>query len=137
MKTSHWLRVAAILLIFNTIGHFVGLFVPSKNPAIRTAIEAMQSHRFLAMGADRTFWDFYVGFSIMLGFTLILAAVWCWQLSSLVVVAPERAKPMIGSLCATMIAFAALSWVYLFLAPAVTISAISVCLIFAYLTAPK
>jgi hypothetical protein len=43
----------------------------------------MKTFQFNAMGSDRTYWDFFTGYSLMVFVTAVLLAVVLWQLGSL------------------------------------------------------
>jgi hypothetical protein len=135
VKPTLWLRIAAVLALLNAVGHTAGLLSKPGAPEAQAAIQAMQSHQFDAMGSMRTYWDFYYGFSLIITVTLLLVAVLSWQLAAMAKAEPARVLPLIASLCAATITFAILSWIYLFAAPTVTITAISACLVVALLGA--
>ena len=135
MRPTLWLRIAAVVALFNAVGHTMGLLSKPHDSEAQAAIAAMQMHHFNAMGSLRTFWDFYFGFSLIITVSLLLVAALCWQLSDLAKTEPARARPLIGSLCLATIAFAALSLIYLFAAPTVTITTIAACLMLAWRSA--
>jgi len=111
----------------------MGLLTPPRDPEAKAAVQAMQAHSFNAMGTLRTFWDFYFGFSLSITVSLLLVALLCWQLAALANVDAGRARPLIGSVCLATCSFAVLSVIYLFAAPTVTISAISACVLGAWI----
>ena len=135
MKKISWLKVASIVLLLNFAGHMLGLLSSAKSPDVREAVASMQSHSFHAGSVVRTFWDFYFGFSLIVGMSLLLMAVLCWQLDSLLKASPERARPMVAVLCMTATGFAAVAWIYIFAVPAMFITVIAACLWTAYFTA--
>ena len=76
----------------------------------------------------RTYWDFYVGFGLIVSVFLLLAAVLAWQLGSL----PAQTRLLLRStawgLAICFAAVTALNWMYFFTIPIVFSSAITVCL---------
>jgi hypothetical protein len=133
MTATVWLRIASVIAVINAAFHTIGLLTPPRDPEANAAVLAMQAHQFNAMGSMRTFWDFYFGFSLSITVSLLLVAMLCWQLGDLAKVDAGRARPLIGSVCLATCSFAILSVIYLFAAPTVTISAISACVLGAWI----
>src|SRR5712672_3737005 len=76
MKPSILLRVASILTLIFCAGHTYGaLASSSRDPEQAAVFMAMQAFPFEIMGARRTHWDFYRGFSLLFSATLLLLAV--------------------------------------------------------------
>lgn len=126
-----WLRVAAALQAFFAVGHTLG---GTPRTAMRGAQEqalftAMQTFHFDAMGANRSHWDFYRGFSLTIGVNLAIVAVLFWQLSNLTQTAPRLARPLVITLLISDVLLSALAWTYFFAAPGVTTILIALCLI--------
>ena len=97
----------------------------------------MKSLHFGVMGFTRSYWDFYVGFGLIISVLLLLVAVMLWQLASDAKTEPRRTTPFIGVLLAAFTAIAILDGVYFFTAPLVLSVAIVVCLALAWVSARK
>lgn len=82
----------------------------------------------MVLGFSRTYWDFYVGFGLIISVFLLLAAILAWQLGSL----PAEALPFLrGTAWALALGFAAmtvLNCMYFFTIPIVFSGVIAVCL---------
>ncbi len=136
MKPSFLLRVASVLTLIFCAGHTYGaLHVSSSDPEQAAVFMAMQAFPFEIMGARRTHWDFYRGFSLLFSVTLLLLAVLLWQLAALAKSNPVGARPFVGSLFLAYLGFTILSGVYFFLAPALFSAAVAVCLALAFTSA--
>ena len=81
----------------------------------------MRSSHFVVLGSSRTYWDFYVGFGLIISVFLLLAAVLAWQLGSL----QAQAVPLSFGVMTV------LNWMYFFVIPIVFSSVITVCLVLA------
>jgi len=84
MKPPVLLRVASVLTLIFCAGHTYGtLGSSSADPEQAAVFMAMQAYPFEIMGARRTHWQFYRGFSLLFSVTLLLLAVLLWQLARL------------------------------------------------------
>ena len=136
MKPSVLLRAASVLTLIFCAGHTYGTLGPSSvDPEQAAVFMAMQAFPFEIMGARRTHWDFYRGFSLLFSVTLLLLAVLLWQLAALAKRDPAGARPFLGSLFLGYLGFTILCGVYFFLAPAVFSAAVAVCLALAFTSA--
>lgn len=137
MKPHVLLRVASALTLIHAVLHTIGglLSAPPHGQEGLAVLAAMKSFRFEVMGSLRSYWDFYLGFGLFLSVTLVVIAALLWQLATLARTAPARARPLMASLCACVVAFSVLSWPYFFVAPLVTELAIAICIGLAYASA--
>ena len=133
MKPSILLRVASVLTLIFCAGHTYGALSASlRDPEQAAVFMAMQAFPFNIMGARRTHWEFYRGFSLLFSVTLLLLAVLLWQLAALAKRDPAEARPFVGSLLLAYLGFTILCGVYFFMAPAVFSAAVAVCLALAF-----
>jgi hypothetical protein len=126
MKASTFYRIAAALLLLFEAGHTSGF--PWSDPKWGVDLGSVQSTHFYIMGFSRTYWDFYVGFGLLVSVTLFLAVVLAWQLGGL---PPESLALMRATRWAFALCFAAitvLSWKYLFILPIAFSIVITFCL---------
>ena len=133
MKPWIWLRIAAGLQTFHSIAHTLGGTprVAQRGAAEEALFNAMQSFHFEVMGANRSHWDFYQGFSLTIGVNLLILAVLTWQMGNLSRTDSHAARPLLVTLLLSEILIVALSWIYFFAAPAVTSMLITACLVIA------
>jgi hypothetical protein len=136
MKPAILLRVASMLTLIFCAGHTYGVLSASlRDPEQAAVFMAMQAFPFEIMGARRTHWDFYRGFSFLFSVTLLLLAVLLWQLAALAKRDPAGARPLVGSLLLAYLGFTTLCGVYFFMAPAVFSAAVAICLALAFSSA--
>jgi hypothetical protein len=136
MKPSVLLRAASVLTLIFCAGHTYGtLGSSSADPEQAAVFMAMQAFPFEIMGAKRTHWQFYRGFSLLFSVTLLLLAVLLWQLARLSKSDPAAAKPLIASLFLAYMGFTVLSGAYFFIAPAAFSAAVAICLALAFTSA--
>jgi hypothetical protein len=136
MKRSILLRVASMLTLIFCAGHTYGaLGASSVDPEQAAVFMAMQAFPFDIMGARRTHWEFYRGFSLLFSVTLLLLAVLLWQLAGLATTNPVAARPFVGSLFLAYLGFTILCGVYFFIAPAAFSAAVAACLALAFASA--
>ena len=138
MKAPLLLRIAAIISFLYFAGHTAGMpWTPAVGPAEAPVIEAMKSRVFDAMGAQRSYWDFYFGFGVIISAFLLALSVVLWQLGALARNGAAPLRPVIASLLVMFVANAILGWVYFFAVPAVMAAAIAVCLVLALVAARR
>jgi len=138
LKTAILLRIASVLTLIFCFGHgYAVLGAPLRNPGEAAVFMAMQSYKLKMLGAIRTHWDFYRGFSILFGVTLFLLAVLLWQLSMRAKTDPLATRPMVASLLAAYLAFTIVGGLYFFIVPAAFSAAVAICLALALTSARK
>jgi hypothetical protein len=130
MRAAVWLRVASVLSFVHAVLHTVGgVFGKVAPGAEQTAVDAMKSNAFVAMGAARTMWDFYRGMGLAVTVFLTLAAIVFWQMAVLAKTEMfPLLRPVVGAFVLGFLLMAAVSWQYFFVAPVVTELLIAVCL---------
>ena len=120
MKPSTWFRALAVVLGLFTLGHTVGTLNPiTKDPREAAVINAMQGFRVPVMGFERTYWEFYRGFSISITILLAALAVIAWQIGTLSRRDPRAALPLAVTVLIACIAQAILCVTNFFTAPIV------------------
>jgi hypothetical protein len=113
------MRIASILSFVFAAGHSFG-GTQSWSPVGETEVlRAMRSFRFDAEGFSRTYWDFYVGFGLIISVYLIVQAIVLWQIAALSKTQPGRVRPIVIVFIAANLASALLSWAFLFATPSV------------------
>ena len=133
MKTPLLLRTAAVLTFLYFAGHTSGIpWTPTSGPAELSVIEAMKRHSFDVAGSQRTYWDFYFGFGVIISAFLLMQAAVLWQLSTLAKTNSSLVRPIVGSFFLAFAANVVLAWKYFFVIPLVVSVLISVCLALAF-----
>ncbi|HLJ47214.1 MAG TPA: hypothetical protein VKU01_14455 [Bryobacteraceae bacterium] len=128
MKASLLYRISSILLVLFAIGHTFGFLQIDPTWGVDSLVQSMKSTHFNVNGAERTYWDFFVGFGLFVTALMLLASVIAWQFGSL---PPATLSAMRLSAWAFVVCFAVvayLSWRYFFIVPLVFSIAILVCL---------
>ena len=132
------LRIAAVITFLYFAGHTAGMpWTPAVGPAELAVLEAMKSHSFNADGFNRTYWDFYFGFGVIISGYLLVQAVVLWQLGALAKTDALRVRPIAASFFVAFLVNAFLAWKYFFAIPVVMAVAISVCLALAVFMAGR
>ena len=133
MKPTLLLRIASILTLVFCVAHTVGGVLSPPAPGAQTlAVKAMKFYSFNAMGAMRTFWDFHVGYGMLLAVVLFVQSVFFWQLSILAKTDTSRLRPIFALFALEFLAFAPIAAHYFFLGPAIVSLAIAACLAAAF-----
>jgi hypothetical protein len=119
MRSWVLLRLLAVLLLLFAVGHTLGAAAPhARRGAPEAAVfAAMQGFRFSIMGFERSHWDFYRGFSLIVSVALALMAAVAWQLGRLSRLHPRQALPLAITLAGACLGLLVLSALFFFLAP--------------------
>ncbi len=128
MNTARLYKVTAVLLLLFAIGHTVGLLQPkSFGKEGDEALATMRAVHVHVMGSDHTFWDFYVGFGLLVTVLFVFTGVWAWQLSNLWGSRPEAVKVLALPFFLCQTAVTVLCCTNFFLVPIVFSVLITVC----------
>jgi hypothetical protein len=119
MKPWIWLRGLAVLLALNAIGHTLGTAAPkvTRGPDEAAVFAAMQTFRFPVMGFERSHWDFYRGFALVISVLLLFMMVIAWQASAISKQNRRLVLPMAITLQLGCVGLLILSWMFFFSAP--------------------
>lgn len=120
------LRVAAVLSLLLTIAHTFGFTQAGHDPAQLVARHAMESTLFAAGGSTRTYWDFYVGFGLIISAFILAQGIILWLLAQQDKRRPGERRAIIAVLLLCNLAVLALDWRYLFAAPLIVTAVITV-----------
>ena len=120
------LRTASILTVLFAAGHTLG-GLQSWSPAGNTEVlRAMRQFQFEAEGVTRTYWEFYIGFGVMISVFLLVQAVMLWQLAAVSRRDPLQVRPMLVTILCGFAANAAdLSLRFFFAVPVLFASVIA------------
>ena len=127
MQTRTLLRISSGFSALFAIGHSIGApWTPAKDAAATAVINSMKGVRFTALGADRSYWDFYFGFGISVSVYLFTLTILLWQLSTFAASDPRGARPMMLTMLAAFLIVGAVTVRYFFAPP--LLLALIVCL---------
>lgn len=129
MTRTNWIRAAAAVTLLYAIGHSAGYpWTPVKGPRESALIEGMKSVGFLAGGANRTYWDFYLGFGVAISAYLALQAIVLWQVAGLAESDWAKVKPIVTSFVVAFVVNALIVWKFFFALPLILALAVAGCL---------
>ncbi len=138
MRAQVFLRIAAVLTLVHAALHTVGgVFGKAAPGAATTAVEAMRANHFMALGAMRTYWEFYRGMGLAVSIFLTIEAVVFWQLASLARDHGRALRPVLVTFVVAYVAMAVNSYFYFFAAPVVVELLIALCIAMAMITATE
>jgi len=119
MNASLLYRISSVVLVLFALGHTVGFRQVDPHWGADTVVSGMRSVRFEVQSFNRTYWEFFTGFGLLVSVFLLFAAVLAWQFGSM---SPERlaAIPVERwSFALCFVVIACLTWRYFFLAPGI------------------
>ena len=128
-KAWMWLRIASVVNGLFAVGHGLGHVrtIEGSLPG-ETVLSAMKTFHFNAMGSDRTYWDFFTGYSLMVVVIAVLLAVVLWQLGSLAKSHGLEIRSLVWTLTGAQVAITIIAFTNFFAAPAIGNTLASVCL---------
>jgi len=129
MKASLFYRIASILLLLFAAGHTLGFRRIDPRWGVDSLVQSMKSIHFTANGANRTYWDFFVGFGLFVSVLMVFAAIVAWQFGDLPAETLARMRISAWGFALCFGAVAYLSWRYFFLVPVVFSVIILLCLV--------
>ncbi len=88
----------------------------------------MKANEFAVMGVMRSYWDFYMGFGLVVSVFLTVEGVVFWQLGSLARTDALRLRPVLATFLVGYLCVAVVSYRYFFAAPVITEILIALCL---------
>ena len=135
MTTTLLLRIASVISLVFTAGHTLGGLRKWSPMGENEVLKAMTDVRFDAMGANRSYLDFFMGFGWSISVLMLLQTVLLWQLASLARPDPARVRPMIAVFSLATLATDVIAWRFIFPIPALFSSALLVVLLAAYVVA--
>jgi hypothetical protein len=94
-------------------------WTPASADAARAVVTQMQSVQFEAMGAQRTYWDFYFGFGLISGADLAMLSAFLWWLANVARRDAAQVRAMLWVVIIAMVANAYLTYRYFFVVPIV------------------
>jgi hypothetical protein len=132
MKMATWLRVAAILSVLLALGHTAGGLQHWSPPGETEVLRSMGTFRFDALGSNRSYLDFYLGFGYIISLYMFAQGLLLWQLAPLASLPGARVRPMVATFLAVSVGATALDQALFFVLPTVSNLMISICLALAW-----
>jgi hypothetical protein len=117
MKPALFLRIASVSVIVQSVLHTIGGVFGKPGPgAASAAVAAMKANHFPVTGLDRTYWDFFIGFGLVITVFLVVEGVVFWLLGSLAAKGVE-VRPILAAFFVGYMSLAALAYVFFFAGP--------------------
>lgn len=135
MSRTVLLRIAAAISLLFTLGHSLGGLKKWSPMGPNEVLQSMASVRFDAMGANRSYLDFYVGFGWSIAIAMLLQTLLLWQMASLARAHASQVRPMIAAFILATLASGVIAWRFIFPVPALFSLALLIPLVWAYLAA--
>ena len=95
-------------------------------------LKAMTAVRFDASGANRSYFDFYMGFGWSISVAMLMQTVLLWLMASLARTNPASVRPMIAVITLATVASGVIAWRFIFPVPALFSTALVIPLTAAY-----
>jgi hypothetical protein len=119
MTATLWLRISAGIALLFAAGHTLGGLKYWSPMGDNPVLQSMRSVRFDTMGANRSYFDFFMGFGHSLSVLLVMEAVLLWQLATLARSNALSVRPMIAVIALATAACAVIAWRFIFPVPAI------------------
>jgi hypothetical protein len=118
MSTTLWLRISSVITLLFAAGHTMGGLKYWSPMGDNAVLQAMRTVHFDAMGANRSYLDFYLGFGYSLSVIPLMLAVLLWQLATLARTNALTVRPMIAVITLAVAACAVIAWRFILPVPA-------------------
>ena len=129
MKPSILLRIGSIVSLVDFVGHTMAVpWTPTEGPESAALLGTLKSYRFDVIGSSRTYWDFYVGFGLIISVYLLLQTVALWHLATMATRDARSVRPLVALFALALVANTILTWRFFFAVPLVLAAAIAICL---------
>lgn len=133
--TTTLLRIASVISLVFTAGHTMGGLKRWSPMGDNPVLKSMTDVRFDAMGANRSYLDFFMGFGWSISVLMVMETILLWQLASLATTEPARLRPMIAVIALATVGTGIIAWRFIFPVPALFSAVLAIVLGLAYVTA--
>ena len=138
MKASILLRISSIIMFLYCAGHTSGYpWTPTQGERESAIVESMKSYQFDVVGSMRSFWDFYIGFGLVVSGFMLAIAVLLWQLGTLVKRNVNGLRPIILTFFIAFVINTILDLRFFFVIPTVMAAVITILIGIAFIVAPR
>ena len=135
MTTTLFLRIASAISLIFMLGHSAGGLQKWSPMGDNAVLKAMTAVHFDAMGANRSYLDFFMGFGWTISVAMLMQTVLLLQMASLARTDAARLRPMIAVIALATVASALIAWRFIFLLPTLFSAALVIALAAAYVLA--
>ena len=135
MTASLLLRIASVISLLFTAGHTMGGLKRWSPMGDNPVLKSMTDVRFDVMGANRSYFDFFMGFGWSISVFMLMETILLWQLASLAATDAPRLRPMIAVITLATVASGIIAWRYIFPVPALFSAVLAIVLGLAYVSA--
>jgi hypothetical protein len=135
MTTTLWLRISSIISLLFAIGHTLGGLKYWSPMGDNPVLQAMRTVRFNALGVNRSYLDFYLGFGYSISVSQVMLTILLWQFSTLAQTDSRRVRPMIIVVALAIAVGGLVAWRFIFPVPALFSLALVATLIMAFAVA--
>lgn len=135
MTTTLWLRISAGIALLFAAGHTLGGLKYWSPMGDNAVLQSMRAVRFDTMGANRSYFDFFMGFGHSISVLQLMEAVLLWQLASLARSNALSVRPMIAVIGLATVACGVIAWRFIFPVPAFFSLVLAATLTVAYVVA--
>lgn len=137
MTTTLLLRIASVISLLFTAGHTLGGLKKWSPMGENEVLKAMTTVRFEAMGVNRSYLDFFMGFGWSISVAMLLQTVLLWQMASLAKTDAARVRPMIATFALATLVSGVIAWRFIFPVPALFSAVLLIVLVAAYVIAQR
>ena len=135
MTTTLWLRISSVISLLFAAGHMLGGLKNWSPMGDNPTLQAMRTVRFDTMGANRSYFDFFMGFGHSLSVTLVMQTILLWQLATLARTNSLGVRPMIAVIALATVVSGVIAWRFIFPVPALFSLVLAASLVAAYVVA--
>jgi hypothetical protein len=118
MTTTLLLRLASAVSLLFTLGHTMGGLKKWSPMGDNDVLKTMTAVHFDTMGAQRSYFDFFMGFGWSISVAMLMQTVLLWQLASLARTRPADVRPMVAVIAVAALATGVIAWRFIFPVPA-------------------
>jgi len=136
-RTTLLLRNASVISLLFTAGHTFGGLKKWSPMGENEVLKAMETVRFETMGANRSYFDFFMGFGWSISVAMLLQTVLLWQIASMARTNVAHVRPMIAVFALATLVSGMIAWRFIFPLPAVFSGALLLTLLAAYNSAKR
>lgn len=137
MTTTLLLRIASVISLLFTAGHTLGGLKKWSPMGENEVLKAMTTVRFEAMGVNRSYLDFFMGFGWSISVAMLLQTLLLWQMASLAKTDAARVRPMIATFALATLVSGVIAWRFIFPVPALFSAVLLIVLVAAYVVAQR
>ena len=119
MTATLWLRISAGSALLFAAGHTLGGLKYWSPMGDSPVLQSMRSLRFDTMGANRSYFDFFMGFGHSISVLQVMEAILLWQLATLARSNALSVRPMIAVIALATAACGVIAWRFIFPVPAI------------------